>query len=129
MQNEMPFFEGVEQVLSACVQALGGAKVVGSKLWPDKSVEDARTLLLNCMNTSRKEKLDYTQIMYLFREAKQVGCYAPFSWFARECEFEARPITKAEEVDRLTSVIEQSSKALAASVAALERIQRGQQKA
>ena len=124
MQTEMPFFEGIEQALAACVQALGGAKAVGAKLWPDKSVEDARTLLLNCMNSTRKEKLDYTQIMFLFREAKAAGCHAPFAWFANEIGYDTKPITKAEEVDRLTSVVEQASKTLSAAVASLERIQR-----
>ena len=125
MQSEMPFYEGIEQALSACVQALGGAKVVGAKLWPDKSIEDARTLLLNCMNGHRSEKLGYTQIMFLFREAKAAGCHTPFVWFAGEIGYEAKPITRAEEVDRITTVIEQSSKTLASAIQALERVQKG----
>lgn len=124
MQNELPFFENVEQALSQCVQALGGAKVVGHMFWADKPMEDARTLLLNCLNPSRKEKLDYTQVMFLFREAKNVGCYAPYQWYSGEIGFDARPITKAEEVDRLTSVVEQSTKTLSVALAQLERIQR-----
>ncbi len=122
MQSEMPFYEGCEDALKASIQALGGAKAVGSRLWPDKSVEDARTLLLNCINPDRKEKFDYSQLIWIFREAKHVGHVAGFEWFARECEFEARPITKAEEVDRLTTVVEQSAKTLAAALASLERI-------
>lgn len=124
VQAELPFFEGIEQALASCVQALGGAKSVGSKLWPDKSVEDARVLLLNCMNPGRKEKLDYTQIMFIFREAKNAGCHAPFVWFAREIGYDTKPVTKAEEVDRLTTVIEQSSKTLTLALNTLDRIQR-----
>lgn len=124
MQSEMPFFESVEDALSASVNALGGAKVVGSKLWPDKSVDAARTLLLDCLNSSRKEKLEASQIIYIFREAKAVGFHAGFNWFANQCEYEARPITKAEEVDRLTTVIEQSSKQLAGALALLDRLQK-----
>jgi hypothetical protein len=123
MQNELPFFEDVEQALTQCVQALGGAKVVGHMLWRDKQMEDARSLLLNCLNSSRKEKLDYTQVMFLFREAKNAGCYAPFEWYSGEIGFDARPVTKAEETDRLTSVVEQSTKTLSAALAQLERIQ------
>lgn len=122
MQNELPFFENVEQALAECVKALGGAKVVGNKFWPDKPVEEARTLLLNCCNPSRKEKLDYTQVMFLFREARSVGCYAPYQWYSNEIGFDARPVTKAEETDRLTSVIEHSTKTLSAALAQLERI-------
>lgn len=129
MQNELPFYENVEQALAQCVQALGGAKTVGNMFWADKPMEDARTLLLNCVNPARKEKLDYTQIMFLFREAKNVGCYAPYQWFSNEIGYDARPITKAEEVDRLTSVVEQSTKTLSAALSQLERIQRSSIKA
>jgi hypothetical protein len=38
--------------------------------------------------------------------------------------YDARPITPAEEVDRLTAVVESASKTLAGAVAALERIQK-----
>lgn len=124
MQTEMPFYEGIEDALRGAIQALGGAKKVATTLWPDKPVEEARSLLLNCINSARKEKLDYSQLMWVFRESKRVGFNAAFQWFARECEFEARALTKAEEVDRLTSVVEQSTKTLVTALATLERIQR-----
>jgi len=126
MQSEMPFYENIEQALTACIQALGGAKQVAHKLWADKNPEEGRTLLLNCVNPTRKEKLDYTQVMYLFREAKAIGCHAPYLWFSNEIGYDARPITKAEEVDRLTTVVEQSAKLLAAALTQLEKIQHGQ---
>lgn len=124
MQTEMPFYEGIEDALRGAIQALGGAKRVATTLWPDKPVEEARSLLLNCINPARKEKLDYSQLMWVFREAKRTGFLAAFQC-ARECEFEARALTKAEEVDRLTSVVEQSTKTLASALATLERLQRG----
>ena len=68
-------------------------------------------------------------MLMLFKLAKQAGVYSPFVWFSNECGYDARPIAKAEEVDRLTSVMEQSSKTLAAALAAIERIQRAQPKA
>jgi len=129
MQGEMPFYESPEQALEACVQFLGGAKVVGSLLWPDKTVDNARTYMLACLNHDRPEKLSPSQMILVFRLAKQAGFHAGFEYFSRECEYDARPITPAEEVDRLTSVVEQSSKTLSAALAALERIQRSHNKA
>lgn len=38
---------------------------------------------------------------------------------------DVKPITKAEEVDRLTTVVEQSTKALAAALTTLERLRKG----
>lgn len=125
MQTELPFYEGPEDALRAAVQALGGAKKVGPMLWPDKGIDTSARLLLDCINPSRAEKLEITQIMRVFALAKEAGCHSPFAWFAGEVGYDVKPITKAEEVDRLTAVVEQSSKTLAAAVAALERIQRG----
>ena len=129
MQNEMPFYEHPEQALEACVQALGGAKVVGQQLWPDKTVDNARTYLLACLNHERAEKLSYTQVIFIFRAAKQAGFHAGFEYFSRECEYHVAPITPSEEIDRLTSVVENSTKTLAVALASLERLQKGNMKA
>ncbi len=125
MQSEMPFYESPEAALRACVEALGGAKKVGGQLFPDKTVDNARDYLLACLNEGRPEKLGYSQILFIFRSAKQAGFHSGFHYWSHEAEYESRPITKAEEVDRLTTVVEQSSKTLAAALSALERIQAG----
>lgn len=125
MQTEMPFYESPEDALKACVEVLGGAKKVGGKLFPDKTVDNARDYLLACLNAGRSEKLGYSQILFIFREAKHAGFHAGWDYWSREAEYESRPITKAEEVDRLTTVVEQSTKTLSAALSALERIQRG----
>lgn len=124
MQSELPFYEGPEDALRTAVQALGGAKRVGALLWPDKTPDNAGRSLLDCLNPARAEKLDLSQIMLILTRAKEVGCHAPMAWIASEVGYEARPITKAEEVDRVTMVIEQASKTLNAAVAAMERIHR-----
>lgn len=124
MQSEMPFYENPEDALRACVEHLGGAKKIGAAMWPDKTVENAREYLLACLNHGRAEKLSYTQIIFIFREAKAAGFHAGFEWWAAQCEYDTRPITKAEEVDRLTAVVEQASKSLSGALAALERIQK-----
>jgi hypothetical protein len=124
MQSEMPFYEGPEDALRAAVQALGGAKQVGAQLWPDKTPDAAGRLVQDCLNPSRSEKFDVTQVMFIFRKAKECGCHGPFAWFSSECGYDARPVTKAEEADRLTTVVEQASKTLANAVAQLERMQR-----
>jgi hypothetical protein len=123
MQTELPFYEGPEDALRAAIQALGGAKKVGPMMWPDKGVDASSRLLLDCINPSRAEKLDMSQLMRVFALAKEAGCHGPFAWFAGEIGYDTKPITKAEEVDRLTTVIEQSAKTLAAAMSAMERIQ------
>lgn len=122
MQAEMPFYENPESALRACVEALGGAKKVGAALFPDKKIEDARNYLLACVNENRTEKLGYGQILWIFREAKRIGFHAGYDYWSGEAEYESKPVSQAEEIDRLTITIEQSSKTLAAALATLERI-------
>ena len=124
MQADLPFYESPEDALRAAVQALGGTKQVGALLWPDKTPDNAGRLLSDCLNTGRAEKQELSQVLRIFLLAKERGCQSPFVWFAAEAGYEARAVTKAEEVDRLTLVVEQSSKILSAAVVALERMQR-----
>lgn len=124
MQVDLPFYESPEDALRAAVQYLGGTKKVGVMLWPDKGVDASSRYLLDCLNASRSEKLEITQIMRLFTLAKETGHHGPFTWFSEQIGYDARPITKAEEVDRLTTVIEQSTKTLAAAMEAMERLKR-----
>ena len=125
MQAELPFYESPEDALRAALQALGGPKKVGALLWPDKTVDNASRLLHDCINPGRAEKLELSQAMLILTMAKDVGCHAPFAWMAAQIGYEVKPVTKAEQVDRLTTVIEQSSKTLAAALMQMERIQNG----
>lgn len=122
-QLEMPMYECVEDALKDAVRALGGAKAVGRELWPDKDADAAGRKLLDALNPSRDEKLEYTQIMLIFRMARDKGCYSPFRWFALECGFDAHPVTRADEVDRATAVVESAARALQLGLATLERLQ------
>lgn len=124
MQAELPYFECPEDALRAAVQALGGAKKVGALIWRDKDPDHAGRLLLDCLNPSRAEKLELSQIMLVLKMAKDIGCHEPMQWICSDVGYEARPVTKAEELDRVTAVVEQSTKTLAAAIATLERLQR-----
>lgn len=125
IQTEMPFFESPEDALRTAVQALGGAKKVEGLLRPDKLGDSAGRHLLDCLNTGRAEKLEVSQTMRIFALAKEAGFHDAFNYFAGQIGYDAKPVTRAEEVDRLTTVIEQSTKTLATAIAALERAQRG----
>lgn len=124
MQIDMPFFDSPEDALKAIIQQLGGIKRVGPLLFPDKSVDAAARYLLDCLNHDRQEKLALTQIMMLLRLAHEAGYHTAYAWLSGEIGYDIKPITRAEEVDRLTSVVEQSTKTLASALATLERLQR-----
>lgn len=122
MQSDLPFYESPEQALTAAVQQLGGAKVVGSALWPDKSPEAARTRLLDCLNPSRAERLDLSECMFILRRAREKGLHTSFQWLAQEIGYEARPVQQAEEAQRLATVVEQSMRVMNEALGRLERL-------
>lgn len=125
MQGELPFFEGPEDALRALVQGLGGAKVVGARLWPDRAPDAAARLLLDCLSAQRSEKLGLGQVLLLLRWGHEVGHHTAMQWLAGEVGYEARAVTRAEERDRLVVAVEQSARALSQAVAALQRLQEG----
>lgn len=124
MQADLPFYDGPEEAIKAAVQHLGGPKVVGALLWPDKSPDSARTRLLDCLNTGRAERLDMTEAMFILRKAKEKGFHTAFAWLAGEVGYEApRPLTSDAEVDRLTTVIDNATRALSAALPQLAKLQ------
>lgn len=117
------FHERFEDALDEVIRCCGGRKAVAAEMWPDKSARDAHNLMDACLNPDRRERFTPGQVVYIAKLGAGKGCHAVMQFLARECGYEVKPITRAEEVDRLTSVVEQSTKALAAALATLERIQ------
>ncbi len=123
MQVNMPFYESVEDALKDAVRALGGAKKVGSILFKDKPIDIASRYLNDCMNEGRAEKLEYTQMMLIFKMAREIEYHSPYIWFSQDIGYDSKPIIPAEQVDRLTTVIEQATKTLSLALTTLAKQQ------
>lgn len=120
----MPFFETPEDALKSCVQALGGAKSVAPAMWPDKTIENARDYLLACLNPDRNEKLSYTQVIHIFRLAKNVGFHAGFEWFSQACEYDSKPVSIDDQRDRTTQIIANVAETLERALKTLSDLQK-----
>ena len=59
--------------LVEAVKALGGSKAVAGKLWPEKPVEAAQRLLLDCLNDDRPAHLSPDHVLLILRMARQAG--------------------------------------------------------
>jgi len=123
MQSAL-FHERIEDAIDEVVRQCGGRKKLACEMWPDKPPREAHNLMDACLNPERRERFSPSQMIYIARRGSEAGCHALMNYFASECGYEVKPITKAEEVDRLTSVVEQSTKTLASALATLERLQR-----
>lgn len=123
MQSAL-FHERVEDALDEVIRVCGGRKKFACDLWPDKPARDAHNLLDACLNPERRERFSPSQVLFIARRGHEAGYHAFMTYFARECGYDIKPITPAEEVDRVTSVIEQSTKTLTTALATLERLKR-----
>lgn len=123
--NQTPlFFEDINDALRHAVSVLGGPKSVGPMLRGEEvPLEAAARWVSDCLNPDRPAQFHPHQVMVLLRSARERGDHTAMKWLAGECGYDAMPVTKAEEVDRATSAVEQAAKALASAVSALERLQ------
>lgn len=115
--------EDIYEAIRTAVQALGGAKKVGSTLWPDKSPDKAGELLNNCLNITRNEKLDPEQLLFLSREARKIGIHSIADYFASDCGYQFTPIEPKDEMAELQRQYIEAAKSIHALTSRMEKIQ------
>lgn len=116
--------ETVWDALKAMVNAAGGPKVVGHKVYPAKSPDDARVALLNAINPDRPEKLDPEQMLLVLRLAREAGFHAGKHWIDDDCGYAASdPIEPDDQAAELARVIAGAGEQLRRATDALERLQ------
>ena len=117
------FVESIYDALRAIVAQLGGPKTVGARLWPAKSVDDARRQLLDCLNPERNEKLDPEQVVLLFRLAREAEFHVAKHWLDTETGYlPSTPADPTEEQSRLVAVIEQAGQTLQRALNTLDKL-------
>lgn len=124
--NQAPLFlESIYDALRAAVDAVGGPKAAGVALFPSKSIEDARRLLLDCLNPARAERLDPEQTLHLLRIARDAGFHGAKHWIDDELGYAPTPpIEPDDQSAELARVIAAASDQLRRATDALDRIRR-----
>lgn len=118
----MTEFESLNECLIECVRQAGGSKVVGHRVWPEKTVDAAQRHLLNCLNEGKAERLTPDQVLLIARLARDHGCHAYAHHVARSLSYsEPVPIEPRDEADELKRQFIESTRALSEMA---ERIQR-----
>lgn len=102
MSQEALFYETFNDALDSVVKACGGAKAVGSKLWPEKTADAAHRLLLACLNEDRVEKLGPEHVLMILRMGRERGAHAAINFLSRESGYaDPAPIEPEDEKARL----------------------------
>lgn len=117
----MPEYETLTDCLVDCVKAAGGSKVVGHKIWPEKTVDAAQRHLLNCLSEGRAERLSPDQVLLLAELARDQGCHAYMQYGAQRLRYQA-PVP-CEPQQQLAELQRQFSQAVAHQQVLLGEIQ------
>jgi hypothetical protein len=122
MTQDALFYETVTDALDAVVKACGGAKVVGCKLWPEKTPDAAHRLLLACLNEDRVEKLGPEHVLMLLRMGRERGCHAAINFMSRESGYaDPTPIEPEDEIARLQREYIEAARAMQKVADRMER--------
>lgn len=129
MQEEL-FHDDEYSALSHAVSALGGAKKVGSELFPHMSPDAAGRRLLDCLNPDRNQELHPGQLLWLFKAARQVGCHSLFAYFAREAGYaDPQPVEPEDEAAELQRQFIAAQQQMAQMMKRMEKLSLPQVKA
>lgn len=94
--------DSINTVLIEAVKALGGSKVVGHKLWPEKAVDAAQRHLLACLNEDKPERLSPDHLMLVLRMARDKGHHGAFAHMCSLLGYsEPQPINPTDELTEL----------------------------
>ncbi|MFA7279577.1 MAG: hypothetical protein WC100_05735 [Sterolibacterium sp.] len=116
------FFDDIYDAIRVTVQALGGNKPIGAKLWPEKSPDAAGRQLADCLNEHKAEKLSPDQVLLIMKWGREVGCHALASYYGQECGYDFTPVDPEVERDRLADSIQEASRTLERLIEAAGRI-------
>lgn len=115
--------ESLNDALIGCVRALGGSKVVGSRLWGGKAVDAAQRHLLACLNESKPERLDPQQVLTILQWSKAIGYHGGMRFLCHEAGYaEPVPVAPRDEADDLRRQVLEMGKALQSALARIEKL-------
>ena len=120
-QGEL-FYETLTDALRATVDALGGPKVVGQTLWPEKGTDEARRMLLDSLNPDRPHRLDPDRLVLLLKMARAKGIHTATAWILVEVGY--GPPIPVEPEDQMAALQREFIAAVEKQGAIADRIAR-----
>lgn len=116
--------DSFNDALIAAVKAIGGSKVVGPMLWPEKMADAAQRQLLDCLNPERPAHLTPEQVQFVLRKARMAGYHDATDWLLAELGYAAPvPIEPADESAELQRQFIAATEAMGQLMQRMERLQ------
>ena len=116
--------ESIADALREVIQAAGGPKAVGERMFPDMPIDHAASRIRDCLNHDRRDRFTPDQVMMILRMGHQAGCHAGMIFIARELGYsDPVPVEPEDEVARLQREFVEASKSLMTMANKIERMQ------
>lgn len=122
MTQQALWHDSAEDALRALIETLGGPKAVGHKLYPEKSMDDARRLLLQWCSPERSEKPSLAQLMLLLKWGREAGAHVLAGYLMGEAGY-AEPVP-VDPLDQREQLQREFIRAVEAQKLIVERLQR-----
>lgn len=124
MEQTPLFHEDLNAALTHLISALGGAKKVGSEMWPSITPpEKAGRKISDCLNDSHQQRFTFDDLMWLLRAGRAAGVHSAMAFLAEECGYDQpRPIEPVDEAAELQRQFNQSVKQQQEILRRMERI-------
>jgi hypothetical protein len=115
-------YDDFNDALHDLVQALGGFKKVGPKLWPALPAEDAAHRLRHCLNRDRREKLAPDELRLLLRWGREADFHGAKHFLDDDAGYSrTSPVDPREERSRAVETLQAAIEATSRATAVLER--------
>lgn len=115
--------ESLNDALIQAVRAIGGSKVVGPMLWPEKMADAAQRALLDCLNPDRPNRLSPEQVALVLKRARQVGYHEATAWLMQHLGYaDPVPICPKDEEAELTRQLVQATESLGHMLKRIEEL-------
>ena len=116
--------ESMADALREVIQAVGGTKAVGERMFPDMPIDHAASRIRDCLNHDRRDRFTPDQVMMILRMGHQAGCHAGMIFIARDLGYsDPVPVEPEDEVARLQREFVEASKSLMTMADKIERMQ------
>lgn len=123
MQQPALFHESLTDALREVVRALGGIKVVGAKMRPERAPDEAGRWLADCLNPDRREHLDPDQVLWLIKQGRAVGCHSIVDFICQQGGYcEPDPVEPQDEIAELQRQYIEAAKSMGRMAERIEQL-------
>ena len=120
-QNQL-FIDSLSDAITDLVNQCGGVKKMGSLLWPEKTVRDAGSQLLNCLNPDHAQKLSLEQIDFLFDVARKETVHVVPQYIGNRYGYKVLPVEPEDEKAELQRKFIKAQESMSAITSRLEQL-------